>query len=137
MGHIDGFSVTVENTPRQQEKLQEVRDLAGQWKRTNSAAELLEKSDRWNEGKTEWSLIDFPSIECLAKVLMFGKKKYAKDNWKKGWKRQDLVDSLLRHTLAISNGEDFDPEHGLPHVAGVLFNAMALEYCRLNKKFLD
>ncbi len=96
-----------------------------------------ENAWRWNKGKTEWSLIDFPSIEPLAKVLMYGKVKYAKDNWKKGWKRQDLVDSLLRHTLALSQGEELDPENGISHVGGVLFNAMALEYCKLNNKFID
>lgn len=100
-------------------------------------AKQPERSDRWNEGKTEWSLIDFSSIECLAKVLMYGKKKYAKDNWKKGWYKQDLTDSLMRHTLAVLRGEEFDPEHGISHIGGVLFNAMALEYCRLNNKFLD
>ena len=47
---------------------------------TGEGTIFMEKSDRWNEGKTEWSLIDFPSIECLAKVLMFGKSKYAQDN---------------------------------------------------------
>jgi hypothetical protein len=98
---------------------------------------VCERSTRYNEGKTEWSLIDWPSIECLARVLMFGKSKYQRDNWKKGWRKQDLVDSLMRHTIAIASGEDFDSEHGLPHVAGVMFNAMALEYCRLNNKFIE
>lgn len=96
-----------------------------------------EYSIRHNEGKTEWSLIDFPSIEPLARVLMFGKEKYTTNNWKKGWHRQALLDSLLRHTLALCNGEEVDPEHGISHVGGVLFNAMAIEYCRLNNKFLD
>jgi hypothetical protein len=100
-------------------------------------AKQSERSDRWNKGKTEWSLIDFPSIECLAKVLMYGKTKYSKDNWKKGWYKQDLTDSLMRHTLAVLKGEEFDPEHGISHIGGVLFNAMAIEYCRLNNKFLD
>jgi hypothetical protein len=68
---------------------------------------------------------------------MFGKKKYARNNWKKGFVKEELLDSLMRHVLALQNGEEFDPEHGLPHTAGVLFNAMAYEFCRRNNKFIN
>lgn len=97
----------------------------------------MEKATRYNEGKPEWSLVDFPSLLPLVRVLMFGKEKYNRNNWKKGFNKQELLDSLLRHTLALASGEENDPEHGLPHTAGIFFNTMAYQYCTDNNKFIE
>lgn len=90
---------------------------------------------RENQGKLEWSLLDFKSLEPLAKVMMFGKNKYSRDNWKKGFIKTELLDSLMRHVIALQSGEEIDPEHNISHVGGVLFNAMCYEYCRINNMF--
>lgn len=68
---------------------------------------------------------------------MFGKNKYSRNNWKKGFVKEELLDSLMRHVISLQKGEEFDPEHGLCNTAGVLFNAMAYEYCRINNKFVN
>ena len=39
---------------------------------------------RYNQGKLEWSLVDFDTLEGLSKVLEYGAQKYARHNWKKG-----------------------------------------------------
>ena len=44
----------------------------------------------------------------------------------------ELIDSLMRHTLAFLDGEDLDPESGLPHTYHILANAAMLEYTRVN-----
>lgn len=98
-----------------------------------------EKAVRHNQNKLEWSLIDYQSLEPLVKVMMWGKSHYGRDNWKKGFNREELLDSLLRHVLALQSGKEFDDGPngtGECHIGGVLFNAMAYEYCRINNKFI-
>lgn len=94
-------------------------------------------ADRYNDGKLEWTLVDFKSLEGLVKVLMFGKQKYGKDNWKKGLKYLSIIDSMLRHTFAFMSGEDSDPESGLPHTDHIMCNAMFLSHMFNNRKDLD
>lgn len=44
---------------------------------------MIEKALRYNKNKLKWSYVDFPSLEPMVEVLMFGAEKYAPDNWKK------------------------------------------------------
>jgi hypothetical protein len=50
----------------------------------------------------------------LAQVLTFGAKKYSSDNWRGGFAWRRLINSLLRHALEFSDGQDIDAESGLP-----------------------
>lgn len=92
---------------------------------------------RDNKNKLEWSLIDFPSLEPMVRVLQFGAKKYGKYNWKKGLKTTEICDSMLRHIFAYLNGEDIDEESGLPIEGHILCNAMFLAYMMKHKSELD
>jgi len=89
---------------------------------------LSKEAMRFNGGKTRWGLVDFDSIEDIAKVLEFGAQKYDDHNWKKGLKSDEVVESLLRHIFAYLRGEDIDPESGLPHVGHMGCNVMFLSY---------
>lgn len=93
--------------------------------------------DRKNQGKLQWNLVDFPSLEPMIKVLMFGAQKYSAHNWKKGLKVTEIIDSLMRHLVALNDGEDNDPESTLPHVGHILCNAMFLSYMLKNRPDLD
>src|SRR5688572_7536328 len=95
----------------------------------------MQKATRENKGKLEWSLPDYESLKPLIEVMMWGKSHYGRDNWKKGFNKQELVDSLMRHVLAIQQGIEIDPGTGISHVGGVLFNAMCYEYCRTRNKW--
>lgn len=92
---------------------------------------------RYNTGKLKWSLVDYPSLEPLVKVLEFGMEKYSADNWKQGLQTREIIESLLRHTYALLENEDNDPESGLPHVGHILANAMFLSYMINNKPEYD
>lgn len=68
-------------------------------------------------GKAPISLIPVEAIIGEADVFGFGAKKYAKHNFRKGMDHSRVLDAAMRHLLAIVNGEDLDPESGLPHWA--------------------
>jgi len=85
-----------------------------------------ELGSRFNEGKHKWGLVDFEAFQGMVKVLEFGAEKYDAFNWRKGLKVVGICESMLRHTFAYLNGEDIDPESGLPHVAHIQCNAMFL-----------
>lgn len=82
------------------------------------------KALRFNEGKLKWSLVHWKSIEPLVRVLMFGAKKYAPNNWQKPMDRQEILESAMRHLTAMMSGETRDPESGLSHAGHVMCNMM-------------
>lgn len=69
-------------------------------------------------------------LEETARVLAFGAKKYAKDNWKKGMAWSRCISAAMRHLLAYAGGEDLDPETGLSHMGHLMCCAMFLEEYR-------
>jgi len=96
-----------------------------------------EKGERYNQGKPKWSLLDYNTIEGLVKVLDFGMRKYAAHNWKKGLPYSEIVDSLQRHLNSFMNGEELDPESGLPHVDHMQCNTMFLSFMAKNRPDMD
>lgn len=94
-------------------------------------------ADRFNAGKLQWSMVDFKSLEDMVRVLEFGAKKYSRNNWKKGLKTTEIVDSMLRHIYAYLDGEDVDPESGINHTGHIMCNAMFLSHMHLFRKDMD
>lgn len=83
---------------------------------------------RYNQGKVEWSLVDFKSLEPMVRVLEYGVKKYARNNWKKGTPATQIIESMLRHTFKLLEGELVDPESGIEHIGHIQCNALFLSY---------
>jgi len=77
-------------------------------------------------GKPPMGLIDRYAAERLAEVMSFGAQKYGRDNWRGGFKYSRLYDAALRHIFAFIDGEDFDPESNLPHLAHAMCMIMFL-----------
>lgn len=93
-----------------------------------SQSQISAQASRANAGKLRYSMVDPLFLTELTKVLEFGAQKYERDNWKKGFKYQSVIDSIERHLLAFRQGEDLDPESGLLHLAHVACNVMFLTH---------
>lgn len=90
-----------------------------------------------DNGKPDLSLISRELMENVARVREFGAKKYARDNWKKGFNYTRSAAACLRHVFAFLSGEDLDPESGLPHIAHAICCLEHLLYDFLHHKHND
>lgn len=73
---------------------------------------------KFDGGKLRWVLLPWKGLTSVVRVLEFGAKKYAVDNWKKVPDAENRYrEALLRHVVAYATGEEVDPETGEPHLA--------------------
>lgn len=93
-----------------------------------------DKALRYNTGKPKWSLVHFKSLEPLVRVLEHGSKKYAPFNWMKPFSKDELKESMMRHMVAIMDGEEIDKESGEPHIGHLMCNCLFYSYHFVIKK---
>lgn len=74
----------------------------------------------------QYHQIPWSAMREIAKVFQFGSEKYEKFNYRKGYDWSDSWDALVRHAEAFWDGEDNDPESGLPHMAHAGFHVLTL-----------
>jgi hypothetical protein len=67
--------------------------------------------------KPDFSMVSWELMEEVAFVRMFGACKYARDNWRKGFKVTRSCAAALRHIFKFLSGETNDPESGRSHLA--------------------
>lgn len=87
------------------------------------------------DNKLRWDLLPLDLIEKIVEVFSFGAKKYSPNTWQKlpdGYNRYKAA--MLRHLTAHEKGELYDKESGLPHLAHMAWNAIALLYFALKKE---
>lgn len=91
---------------------------------------------KYDDNKTDWSLVPFESLEGMVKVLEFGAKKYAGWNWTNngGFSYTRVLRSCLRHIFAYMRGEDNDPESGLSHIHHAMCNLLFISHYIGNKE---
>lgn len=87
-----------------------------------------EQALRYNEGKAQWHLVDFKSLEPLVRVLEYGAKKYAPNNWKKGAPKEQYLDCIMRHLVEVMDGNELDAESKQHHMGHIMANAMFYIY---------
>lgn len=78
-----------------------------------------------DNGKPEFRLIPQQALEDVAKVMSYGAKKYAPDNWRRVPNGHDrYIDAALRHINAHLRGEQLDEESGETHLAHAVCSLM-------------
>lgn len=82
---------------------------------------------KYDAGKLRLELLPWEALEGIGAVMTHGATKYDDDNWRKpdaSWRR--YLGSLTRHLSAFAQGEDIDPDSGLPHIDHIATNAVFL-----------
>ena len=73
---------------------------------------------KYDKDKPKWNLLPWDELEDVVKVLTFGAKKYAPDNWKfVDDANNRYMDAAMRHLVAHQQGETRDSESGESHIA--------------------
>ena len=83
---------------------------------------------RYDEGKNKMYLIPAEWDEVLGEIFTIGAKKYAERNWELGMDYSKVMGPLMRHLKDYRKGIKIDPTDGLPAIAKVAWNALALYY---------
>lgn len=65
-------------------------------------------------------------LENAARVFEFGANKYEAWNWTIGMSWMSVLACMKRHYLAVLDGEENDPESGLPHMGHFWCNVIML-----------
>lgn len=93
---------------------------------------------KFDDNKPPVGLIPRSATLEEAYVLAFGAQKYGTHNWRQGIKWQRLINASMRHILAFNEGEDFDPESGLCHLAHArCCLSFLIEYMTTHPEFDD
>ena len=90
-----------------------------------------------DEAKPDLSLLPRRPLEEAAIVLMYGMRKYSRDNWRAGFDWNRLIGAALRHIFAFNEGEDMDPETGYCHLSHAICMLMFLSELRHTHPELD
>lgn len=69
-----------------------------------------------DQGKPDFSMISYELMEMVARVRDFGKIKYSRNNWQKGFKVTRSCAAALRHIFLFLSGQTNDEESGLSHL---------------------
>lgn len=86
----------------------------------------------------KWSLLPWDMLRMVTEHYAAGAKKYAAWNWRKGYDWSLSYDSLTNHLTAFwMEHEWLDEETQTPHLAAVVFHALALMFFHEHRPELD
>lgn len=71
-------------------------------------------------GKQQFDMIPWDLVSDENAVWRVGAAKYSPNQWRNGMPLSQPFNALLRHAFALMNGQDNDPETGLPHTGHML-----------------
>lgn len=106
----------------------ELKEGCGQYDLTLQPCDALDNLVEFFQNGAELRAPALTSDEVIgvARVLEFGAKKYSARGWEKGIEYSRTFSSGMRHLLALGNGQENDPETGLPHWHHALCNYLFL-----------
>lgn len=85
-----------------------------------------------------YDLIPVGPLRTVAEHYGVGAKKYADRNWEKGYEWNKSYAAMQRHANQFWGGEDIDEDTGSPHLAAVVFHALALlEFANTHPEYDD
>jgi len=73
-----------------------------------------------------FDLLPWDQLWRVAELYAYGATKYEDHNWAKGYDFSLSIAALERHMARFTLGEDLDEESHQPHLASVVFHALAL-----------
>lgn len=87
--------------------------------------------------EARYDLIPVEALRWVAIVFGRGAKKYDEHNWRKGYNWSLSYAAMQRHANSFwdTQDPDYDPETAVPHLASVVFHAMALIVFMLNPRY--
>lgn len=71
-----------------------------------------------------FDLLPWGALWVVAEVYAHGADKYDDHNWRRGYPLSLTLGAAGRHLAALMEGEDIDPESGLPHSAHLVFHGL-------------
>lgn len=101
-----------------------VRPLDG----ADSEARVVDPTTGGEKGQkpARFDLLPAAALFKVAAHYGVGAAKYDDHNWRRGYAWSLSFGAMMRHAWAFWHGEDDDPETGTPHMAAVVFHALAL-----------
>lgn len=109
-------------------------ELVGQPLGTDKPKELKE-GVKHDDGKPDWTLLPLDQLEGVVKVLMFGAKKYKRDNWQKVEEGDyRYMAAAMRHLTSVwVDFESEDSESLELHIDHAICNLIFARYFITNK----
>lgn len=99
--------------------IEELQDIwSKQNELTNSQSITCTSGRKFDGGKLQYGLVPPLALRETVKVLTYGAEKYEPDNWRRvpdGPRR--YFDAAQRHIWAYKEGEMYDQETGVNHIA--------------------
>ena len=87
--------------------------------------------------KIDTDLVPFELVVAAAVGLGLGEHKYAARNFEKGLSYRSLINSLERHCKAVKDGEDIDPDSGIPHYMLIASSTAMLVHNIMQEVIID
>jgi hypothetical protein len=103
-----------------------------------SRRKLTNPKDALGSNKVPMHLWPHTATVWGAMGMLDGATKYGRSNWRATGVRASIYnDAILRHLAAWFEGEDIDPDSGLPHLAHLLASAAIIVDAIAAGKFRD
>ena len=103
-----------------------------------SRIKLSNPKDAVGIGKVPFSTVSAPVVAEVGLAMLEGSRKYGRHNYRAiGVRYSVYYDAAMRHLTAAWEGQDIDPDSGLPHVVKAIASLVVLRDAQMNGKCFD